>query len=151
MLTMALASSCGLRVDWEDGVTGTLAAAVTMTKGGGGEVAVREQHPFSSAIAYVDGGVQGACKDSCSIYLGPFCHTDPATVTSCRHEYHLAPPMHSGMGAKEQRMPRGCNPSASRILLVKSFWMQWGINNLGGIQRWNLQTMLNWRIKLCNT
>lgn len=43
----------------------------------------------SSAAAFVEGGVQDACEDSCSICLEPFCESDPATVTSCKHDYHL--------------------------------------------------------------
>eukprot|EP00250_Pteridium_aquilinum_P002285 c12482_g1_i1 orf=85-1281(+) len=43
----------------------------------------------SSAAAFVEGGVQEACDDSCSICLEPFCDSDPATVTSCKHDYHL--------------------------------------------------------------
>eukprot|EP00252_Welwitschia_mirabilis_P005268 TRINITY_DN1577_c0_g1_i1.p1 TRINITY_DN1577_c0_g1~~TRINITY_DN1577_c0_g1_i1.p1 ORF type:complete len:428 (+),score=106.83 TRINITY_DN1577_c0_g1_i1:239-1522(+) len=44
---------------------------------------------MSSAAAFVEGGVQDACEDSCSICLEPFADDDPATVTSCKHEYHL--------------------------------------------------------------
>ncbi|MCO5583383.1 hypothetical protein L7F22_037293 [Adiantum nelumboides] len=43
----------------------------------------------SSAAAFVEGGVQEACEDSCSICLEPFCESDPATITSCKHDYHL--------------------------------------------------------------
>ncbi|KAI5055508.1 hypothetical protein GOP47_0029029 [Adiantum capillus-veneris] len=39
--------------------------------------------------ASTPGGVQEACDDSCSICLEPFCESDPATITSCKHDYHL--------------------------------------------------------------
>lgn len=44
---------------------------------------------LSSAAAFVEGGVQDACDDACSICLEAFTDNDPATVTSCKHEYHL--------------------------------------------------------------
>ncbi|KAK3149120.1 hypothetical protein QOZ80_3AG0213230 [Eleusine coracana subsp. coracana] len=44
---------------------------------------------LSSAVAFVEGGVQDACDDSCSICLDAFCDSNPSTVTSCKHEYHL--------------------------------------------------------------
>eukprot|EP00252_Welwitschia_mirabilis_P020827 TRINITY_DN5191_c0_g1_i1.p1 TRINITY_DN5191_c0_g1~~TRINITY_DN5191_c0_g1_i1.p1 ORF type:complete len:417 (-),score=89.86 TRINITY_DN5191_c0_g1_i1:391-1641(-) len=47
-----------------------------------------ESH-VSSAAAFVESGVQAACEDCCSICLEPFSDDDPATVTSCKHEYHL--------------------------------------------------------------
>lgn len=34
-------------------------------------------------------GVQEACEESCSICFEPFCDSNPATVTSCKHEYHV--------------------------------------------------------------
>jgi E3 ubiquitin-protein ligase RHF len=43
----------------------------------------------SSAAAFVEGGVQDACDDACSICLESFSDDDPATVTNCKHEYHL--------------------------------------------------------------
>ncbi|MCO5584025.1 hypothetical protein L7F22_037944 [Adiantum nelumboides] len=43
----------------------------------------------SSAAAFVESGVQDSCEDSCSICLEPFCHSDPATITYCKHEYHV--------------------------------------------------------------
>ncbi|KAL8036460.1 hypothetical protein ABFX02_12G160800 [Erythranthe guttata] len=47
-----------------------------------------ESH-MASAAAFVEGGIQDACEDSCSICLEGFCDSDPSTVTSCKHEYHL--------------------------------------------------------------
>lgn len=44
---------------------------------------------LTSAAAFVEGGIQEACEDACSICLEPYCDTDPSTVTSCKHEYHL--------------------------------------------------------------
>uniref|UniRef100_A0ACD5UYQ8 Uncharacterized protein n=1 Tax=Avena sativa TaxID=4498 RepID=A0ACD5UYQ8_AVESA len=44
---------------------------------------------LSSAAAFVEGGVQDACDDACSICLEAFCDSDPSTVTSCKHDFHL--------------------------------------------------------------
>jgi E3 ubiquitin-protein ligase RHF len=44
---------------------------------------------MSSAAEFVEGGAQDPCDDACSICLESFCDDDPATVTSCKHEYHL--------------------------------------------------------------
>ncbi|KAL6880194.1 hypothetical protein ACP4OV_011759 [Aristida adscensionis] len=44
---------------------------------------------LSSAAAFVEGGVQDACDDACSICLEAFADSDPSTVTSCKHEFHL--------------------------------------------------------------
>ncbi|KAJ7980096.1 putative E3 ubiquitin-protein ligase RHF2A [Quillaja saponaria] len=38
----------------------------------------------SSSLVFDD-----TCEDSCSICLEPFSTNDPATITSCKHEYHL--------------------------------------------------------------
>lgn len=35
---------------------------------------------LSSAAAFVEGGVQDACDDACSICLENFCESDPSTV-----------------------------------------------------------------------
>ncbi|CAM6093860.1 unnamed protein product [Calypogeia fissa] len=45
--------------------------------------------PTTSAAAFVEGGVQDACDDACSICLENFCENDPSTITTCKHEYHL--------------------------------------------------------------
>ncbi|KAJ0714664.1 putative transcription factor C2H2 family [Helianthus annuus] len=47
-----------------------------------------ENHLISPA-AFVEGGLQEACEDSCSICLEDFCDNDPKTVTCCRHEFHI--------------------------------------------------------------
>ncbi|KAI3512023.1 hypothetical protein L1887_19186 [Cichorium endivia] len=47
-----------------------------------------ESH-LTSAAAFVEGGIQEACDDSCSICLEAFCDSDPGTVTGCKHEFHL--------------------------------------------------------------
>jgi hypothetical protein len=39
-----------------------------------------ERSMTSSAAAFVEGGVQDACDDACSICLESFCDDDPATV-----------------------------------------------------------------------
>lgn len=44
---------------------------------------------LTSAAAFVEGGIQDACDDACSICLENFCESDPSTVTSCKHEFHL--------------------------------------------------------------
>ncbi|XWS73797.1 hypothetical protein CRYUN_Cryun02cG0160000 [Craigia yunnanensis] len=44
---------------------------------------------LTSAAAFVEGGIQDACDDACSICLEAFCEGDPSTVTSCKHEFHL--------------------------------------------------------------
>ncbi|KAG0467052.1 hypothetical protein HPP92_018632 [Vanilla planifolia] len=44
---------------------------------------------LQSAAAFVEGGIQDSCDDSCSICLEAFCDNDPSTVTSCKHEFHL--------------------------------------------------------------
>lgn len=48
-----------------------------------------EAHLTVSAAAFVEGGIQEACDDACSICLENFCDSDPSTVTSCKHEFHL--------------------------------------------------------------
>ncbi|XP_045804201.1 E3 ubiquitin-protein ligase RHF2A-like [Trifolium pratense] len=44
---------------------------------------------LTSAAAFVEGGIQDACDDACSICLEAFIDSDPSTVTSCKHEFHL--------------------------------------------------------------
>ncbi|MCD7457931.1 hypothetical protein HAX54_036585 [Datura stramonium] len=44
---------------------------------------------LTSAAAFVEGGIQDACDDACSICLEPFSDSDPSTVTGCKHEFHL--------------------------------------------------------------
>ncbi|CAA6662831.1 unnamed protein product [Spirodela intermedia] len=44
---------------------------------------------LSSAAAFVEGGIQEACDDACSICLEAFSDSDPSTVTGCKHEFHL--------------------------------------------------------------
>lgn len=39
-----------------------------------------ESH-LTSAAAFVEGGIQEACDDSCSICLEAFCDSDPSTVS----------------------------------------------------------------------
>ncbi|PKA50898.1 E3 ubiquitin-protein ligase RHF2A [Apostasia shenzhenica] len=52
------------------------------------EIAKMEIH-LQSAAAFVEGGIQDACDDSCSICLEAFCDSDPSAVTTCKHEFHL--------------------------------------------------------------
>ncbi|KAE9585336.1 hypothetical protein Lal_00018204 [Lupinus albus] len=44
---------------------------------------------MTSAAAFVEGGIQESCDDACSICLEDFCESDPSTVTTCKHEFHL--------------------------------------------------------------
>ncbi|KAL1544023.1 RING-type E3 ubiquitin transferase [Salvia divinorum] len=44
---------------------------------------------LTSAAAFVEGGIQEACDDACSICLEAFCDSDPSTLTTCKHEFHL--------------------------------------------------------------
>ncbi|CAL9231111.1 unnamed protein product [Arabidopsis halleri] len=55
---------------------------------GAGDTMTSEGH-LTSAAAFVEGGIQDACDDACSICLESFCESDPSTLTSCKHEYHL--------------------------------------------------------------
>ncbi|OVA07203.1 zinc finger protein [Macleaya cordata] len=52
------------------------------------EINKSENH-LTSPAAFVEGGIQEACDDACSICLEAFCDNDPSTVTSCKHEFHL--------------------------------------------------------------
>ncbi|KAG9156050.1 hypothetical protein Leryth_012118 [Lithospermum erythrorhizon] len=52
------------------------------------ESKMSETH-LTSAAAFVEGGIQDAYDDCCSICLEEFDESDPATVTGCKHEYHL--------------------------------------------------------------
>ena len=38
------------------------------------------ENKLSSAAAFVEGGVQDACEDACSICLDAFCDSNPSTV-----------------------------------------------------------------------
>jgi len=44
------------------------------------EMGGKTESHMSSAAAFVEGGIQEACDDSCSICLEEFCKSDPATV-----------------------------------------------------------------------
>ncbi|KAE8676431.1 E3 ubiquitin-protein ligase RHF2A [Hibiscus syriacus] len=50
---------------------------------------VSSEARLTSAAAFVEGGIQDACDDACSICLEAFCESDPSTVTGCKHEFHL--------------------------------------------------------------
>ncbi|KAG6507461.1 E3 ubiquitin-protein ligase RHF2A-like [Zingiber officinale] len=53
------------------------------------DVTAKMESHLSSAAAFVEGGILDSCDDACSICLEAFCESDPSTVTSCKHEYHL--------------------------------------------------------------
>ncbi|KAF9595440.1 hypothetical protein IFM89_000358 [Coptis chinensis] len=59
-----------------------------MEASGMDEGKMKENH-LTSAAAFVEGGIQDACDDACSICLEAFCDSDPSTVTCCKHEFHL--------------------------------------------------------------
>ncbi|KAK3120285.1 hypothetical protein QOZ80_9AG0684990 [Eleusine coracana subsp. coracana] len=44
---------------------------------------------LTSPAAFVEGGIQDACDDACSICLEAFCESDPSALTVCKHEFHL--------------------------------------------------------------
>ncbi|KAL6976496.1 RING-type E3 ubiquitin transferase [Sarracenia purpurea var. burkii] len=50
---------------------------------------IKSDNHLTSAAAFVEGGIQEACDDACSICLEAFCESDPSTVTCCKHEFHL--------------------------------------------------------------
>ncbi|CAL5356944.1 hypothetical protein CsSME_00046356 [Camellia sinensis var. sinensis] len=52
------------------------------------EISKTESH-LTSAAAFVEGGIQESCDDACSICLEAFIESDPSTVTTCKHEFHL--------------------------------------------------------------
>ncbi|KAK7261138.1 hypothetical protein RIF29_27442 [Crotalaria pallida] len=58
-------------------------------EGPGMEENTKAEAHLTSAAAFVEGGIQDACDDACSICLEAFCDSDPSTVTSCKHEFHL--------------------------------------------------------------
>ncbi|XP_047163324.1 E3 ubiquitin-protein ligase RHF2A-like isoform X1 [Vigna umbellata] len=53
------------------------------------EMGGKTETHLTSAAAFVEGGIQEACDDSCSICLENFSKSDPATVTNCKHDFHL--------------------------------------------------------------
>uniref|UniRef100_A0A5B6Z2T3 RING-type E3 ubiquitin transferase n=1 Tax=Davidia involucrata TaxID=16924 RepID=A0A5B6Z2T3_DAVIN len=53
------------------------------------EEGTTSENHLTSAAAFVEGGIQDACDDACSICLEAFCESDPSTVTGCKHEFHL--------------------------------------------------------------
>lgn len=53
------------------------------------EEGIKSDNHLTSAAAFVEGGIQEACDDACSICLEAFCESDPSTVTGCKHEFHL--------------------------------------------------------------
>ncbi|XP_074289698.1 E3 ubiquitin-protein ligase RHF2A-like [Silene latifolia] len=53
------------------------------------EIKKLEEAKLTSAAAFVEGGIQDACDDACSICLEEFCESDPSTVTGCKHGFHL--------------------------------------------------------------
>lgn len=53
------------------------------------EDVVKTGDHLTSVAAFVEGGIQEACDDACSICLEEFIESDPSTVTGCKHEFHL--------------------------------------------------------------
>ncbi|KAK4757401.1 hypothetical protein SAY87_018702 [Trapa incisa] len=54
-----------------------------------GQAAAKIESHLSSAAAFVEGGIQEDNGDACSICLEDFCESDPSTLTTCKHEFHL--------------------------------------------------------------
>ncbi|KAL3689653.1 hypothetical protein R1sor_015962 [Riccia sorocarpa] len=78
---------------------------------------------MTSAAAFVEGGVQDACDDACSICLENFCENDPATITNCKHEYHLQCILEWSQRSKECPMcwqPLSLKDPDSQALLAAS-------------------------------
>lgn len=46
----------------------------------GMEESNKSEAHLTSAAAFVEGGIQEACDDACSICLEAFCDSDPSTV-----------------------------------------------------------------------
>lgn len=44
------------------------------------EEGVKSENHLTSAAAFVEGGIQEACDDACSICLEAFCESEPSTV-----------------------------------------------------------------------
>ncbi|PRQ32686.1 putative transcription factor C2H2 family [Rosa chinensis] len=55
----------------------------------GMEESGKSEAHLTSPAAFVEGGIQEACDDACSICLEAFCDSDPSTLTGCKHEFHL--------------------------------------------------------------
>ncbi|KAG7023819.1 E3 ubiquitin-protein ligase RHF2A, partial [Cucurbita argyrosperma subsp. argyrosperma] len=68
--------------------TSSCACSIHMESPTMDETKKSEAH-LTSAAAFVEGGIQDACDDACSICLENFCDSDPSTMTSCKHEFHL--------------------------------------------------------------
>ncbi|XP_013616219.1 PREDICTED: E3 ubiquitin-protein ligase RHF2A-like [Brassica oleracea var. oleracea] len=58
-------------------------------EGAGDKTTSSDDGHLTSAAAFVQGGIQDPCDDACSICLELFCDSDPSTLTSCKHEFHL--------------------------------------------------------------
>ncbi|GAY59146.1 hypothetical protein CUMW_192330 [Citrus unshiu] len=62
---------------------------ITFVEGNMEENKQSDDAHLTSAAAFVEGGIQDACDDACSICLEDFSESDPSTLTSCKHEFHL--------------------------------------------------------------
>lgn len=49
----------------------------------------KSEDSLTLAAAFVEGGVQEAYDDACSIYLEAFCGSDPSTVRIILHDHVL--------------------------------------------------------------
>ncbi|KAL8517602.1 hypothetical protein ACS0TY_015743 [Phlomoides rotata] len=50
---------------------------------------MKAENHIASASAFVEGGNQEACDDACSICLDEFSDSEPSTITTCKHDFHL--------------------------------------------------------------
>lgn len=53
----------------------------------GTEETNKSEAHLTSAAAFVEGGIQDACDDACSICLEAFCDSDPSTVCVMNNQY----------------------------------------------------------------
>lgn len=88
-----------------------------------GAVEVMTEAQMTCAAAFVEGGVQDACDDACSICLENFSENDPATITVCKHDYHLQCILEWSQRSKECPMcwqPLCLKDQDSQLLLAAS-------------------------------
>lgn len=85
------------------------------------------ENRLTSAAAFVEGGIQEACDDACSICLEDFCESDPSTVQWLSHLSLLIGIVPSLFliqkgGKKERKYPL---MSTVRRLIMKITLVQW--------------------------
>ena len=53
------------------------------------EEGIKSENHMTSAAAFVEGGIQEACDDTCSICLEAFCESDPSTVYTLEIVFYI--------------------------------------------------------------